>query len=130
MKFREDFVTNSSSASYIICFARITDEEKARAILEEYCLTAFNSDEINRMCYWGGTIGADWAGAYIDVGDVISEYPDDHYILIEDYCDGIEHDYDDIEYLYDFDMQYAIDSITSENGFADIHIAEGEGRDG
>ena len=130
MKFRKDFVTNSSSSSYIVCFARVSNEEKARPIIEEYCLTAFGADEIRQMSYWSGTIGADWADAYVYVNDVISEHPDDKYILIEDYCDAIEHDYDDVEYFYDFGMQYAIDDITEENGFSNIEVSVGEGRNG
>ena len=35
MKFRNSFVTNSSSSSYIICFARIADEEKAQKIIDK-----------------------------------------------------------------------------------------------
>ena len=130
MKFREDFVTNSSSSSYIVCFARIADEEKAKPILEEHCLTAFSAYDIRKMSSWGGTIGADWADAYVFVDDVISEHPDDKYILIEDYDDAIEHDYDDVEYFYNFRMQYAIDNITEGNGFSNIAVSVGEGRNG
>lgn len=36
MKFRKDFVTNSSSSSFICCFARIADPEKAQAILDKH----------------------------------------------------------------------------------------------
>ena len=36
MKFRKDFVTNSSSSSFICCFARIADPEKAQAVLDKH----------------------------------------------------------------------------------------------
>ena len=36
MKIRSDFVTNSSSSSFICCFARIADPIKAQAILEKH----------------------------------------------------------------------------------------------
>ena len=35
-----------------------------------------------------------------------------------------------IEYDYDFAINDAIEDITEENGFANIEVAEGEGRNG
>lgn len=131
MKFRQDYVTNSSSASYIICFARIADEEKAQKIIEKYKLNVLNSGDVYNEIGWGGWLGVDWADAYIPgVDDIINEHPNDQYIIIEDTCDGHEIDYDEVEYFYDFAMNDAINDITEANGFADIGVAEGEGRDG
>jgi hypothetical protein len=135
MKFRQDYVTNSSSASYIICFARVADKEKAQKIIDTYHLDAIgvvcDADYVEREMTWGGWLGADWAGAYISgVDDIINEHPDDQYIIIEDTCDGHEIDYDEVEYFYDFVMNDAINDITEANGFADIGVAEGEGRNG
>ena len=131
MKFRQDFVTNSSSASYIICFARIADEEKAQKVIKEYNLRVLSAEDVDNEAGWGGWLGADWAGAYIGgVNEILEAHPDDSYIIIEDYLDADEIDYDEVEYYYDFVMNDAIDSITEENGFADIDVAEGEGRNG
>ena len=133
MKFRKDFVTNSSSSSYIICFARIVDEEKAKAIIEKHNLDSnvFDKDGVNRERHWG-KLGADWAGATIwGVDKILENHPDDKYIIIEDWLDAYWDDEteEDIFY-YDFDMNNAISDITKENGFADIDVAEGEGRNG
>jgi hypothetical protein len=132
MKIRTDFVTNSSSSSYIICFARIADEEKAKKIIEKHNLIVFDIDGVNHKRRWSGCLGADWCGAIIyGVDDVFSEHPDDKYIIIEDSNDAYwDNEADDYIYDYDFDMNGAIDEITEANGFADIQCAEGEGRDG
>jgi len=131
LKIRTDFVTNSSSSSYIICFARIADEEKAKKIIEKHNLRVFDADGVNGE-KWHGDLGADWCSAYIYcVDDVLSKHPDDKYIIIEDYLDA---DWDDESeediFYYDFYMNNAIDEITEENGFADKEVAEGEGRNG
>ncbi len=130
MKIRTDFVTNSSSSSYIICFARIADEEKAKKIVERYNLDVLSSSDVKHEMCWG-ELGADWAGATLWGTDKILEaHPDDKYIIIEDSNDAdYDEDYEPI-YDYDFAMNDAIDEITEENGFADIDCAEGEGRDG
>jgi hypothetical protein len=133
MKIRTDYVTNSSSSSYIICFARIADEEKANKIIKKHKLNVFDANGVNQEKNWYGDLGADYCGAIIyGVDGVLAAHPDDKYIIIED---SNEADYDednDYEpvYDYDFSMNVAIDEITEENGFADIECAEGEGRDG
>ena len=130
MKFRQDFVTNSSSASYIICFARVADMNKAKPIIEEYDINLLDIDDVKHEMRWG-ELGADWAGACLYGTDKILEaHPDDKYIIIEDYNDAYYDDDGYLEYDYSFAMNAAIDEITKNNGFADIDVAEGEGRNG
>lgn len=131
MKIRTDFVTNSSSSSYIICFARIADEEKAKAIINKHDISVLSVEDVRKEMRWG-ELGADWAGACIWGADsILKEHPDDKYIIIEDYLDADwdEEAWEDIFY-YDFDANDTIADITEENGFVDIEVAEGEGRNG
>ena len=132
MKIRVDFVTNSSSSSYIICFARIADEEKANKIISKYNLKVFDADGVNGEKNWLGELGASWCEAVIyGVDKVLEKYPNDRYIIIQD-SNEASYDEDDWEPIYDdcFEMDDAINEITEENGFADIDSAYGEGRDG
>lgn len=136
MKIRTDYVTNSSSSSYIICFARIADEERAAKIIEKHNLDVFDVNGVNAEKNWCGELGADWCSAIIwNADEILASHPDDKYIIIEDSNDAIEYwdeeeDYYYIGYDYDYVMDDAIAEITEENGFANIEIAEGEGRNG
>lgn len=135
MKIRTDFVTNSSSSSYIICFARIADEEKAKVIINKHDIAVLSVEDVRHEMHCG-ELGADWAGACIwDADRILKEHPDDKYIILEDWNDayeGWDEEADDyyIDYDYNFEVDNAIADITEENGFADIEVAEGEGRNG
>lgn len=132
MKIRTDFVTNSSSSSFIICFARISDLDKASKILEKFNIQedVYTDDEVREKMHWG-TLGADWAGAEIfGVEETLDEYPNDKYLVLSE-C--LEAEYDDDgypTYSHDFELNNVIPSITEENGFTHVDVAEGEGRDG
>lgn len=135
MKFRQDFVTNSSSASYIICFARIADMEKAKPIIDKYNIDILDYADVKHEMRWG-ELGAEWAGACIWGADkIIEAHPNDKYIIIEECNDAYtkyDEEYDEYMPVYDycFSVNEAIESIKTENGFADIDVAEGEGRNG
>lgn len=131
MKIRCGFVTNSSSSSYIICFARIKDEEKAQKIIDKYDLDTFDAKGVkDEMRY--GELGADWAGAIIwGTDEILEAHPDDKYVIIEDWLDA-DYDEDSCEPIYDYDFEAnaAIEEITEANGFVNIEVSEGEGRNG
>lgn len=135
MKKRVDFVTNSSSASYIICFARVADEEKASKIIEkhklEYGEEVLNADGVEEKKGWSGILGADWCGAEIwEASEIVANNPDATFIVVSEKNDARYSEYGDPIYDYDFLIDKVIADLTEENGFADVHIATGEGRDG
>ena len=140
MKVRLSHITNSSSSSYIVCFARIVDEEKAKNILDKYkedieIYTAQEAlDEINNTRSWHRWLDVDWAGIYATPEKEYIESHMDSRFIVHEHCEDLYEDEDgecdyDVDY-YDFWHTDVIDQITEENGFADIDVQYGAGRNG
>lgn len=135
MKIRLDFVTNSSSSSYICSFAKIENEELAKKIIDEFGLRIVSGEEILADA-WGEYEGAEFAGVYIDLANVKR---DSMYIYYEDFK-GNDSDFWVEEggyYNYDIDYDFfsistrnTIEAINEKNGFSEIQSGYGAGRNG
>lgn len=138
MKKRTDFVTNSSSSSFICCFARVADKKKAQAILDKHNgkIEIYSAEEVLAELSgsrWSKWLEYDWAGVDVTPDEkYIRQHMDDNFIVITDSEEIFEDEdgYTDyyVEYS-DFDTE-AIDDITEENGFAEIECQYGAGRNG
>lgn len=138
-------MTNSSSSSYIVCFARVADEEKAKPVLEKYSarIGVMTAEEVldaieNEGGYFNSWLDCDWAGVYgmTPKAEYIKEHMDSRFVVVEGCDDIFEDEYGDTCYYveYDeFDPYYTdpIDAIFAEgSGFAECTCQCGAGRNG
>lgn len=141
MKIRKDFVTNSSSSSFICCFARIVDSEKAAEVLSNHKnkIEVYTADEVLselNESKWSKWLEWDWAS--IDATpsrEYIESHMDDSFVVVTEYQDLEEDEDGEVNYYVDYsdfskNTTDAIDAINETNGFAEIDIQYGAGRNG
>lgn len=130
MKIRTDFVTNSSSSSFIVCFAHISDREKAQSVIDKYNLQTYSAEEVREeYSYWGNYIGNNFAAVYPD--NVLKKYPNDSFIVIWDSNEAwYDDEEDDYIYDYSFSCNEIIDELLENDGFSNVMVDEGEGFNG
>lgn len=142
MRIRLGFVSNSSSSSFICCYATVTDIDKAKKYLKEMkdieaeILTT--EEALARKESWN-EFGADWAGVWCE--PKIEEDKDYHYLIFES-CGGAgdsDHDFMEDDWCCDYDVDYSdfekfethfIDGVCKDNGFINIEVGYGAGRNG
>ena len=145
MKIRTGFVSNSSSSSFIICYALITDEAKAREALTKISdvniYTEAQLEDAIKNSRWSSPLECDWAGVSVSMNKTGN--PEQLHVIFKsyggagsddsDFCNGYDDCFDmnyDVDYS-DFCESKIIDRVfTVENGFDDVEVSYGAGRNG
>lgn len=141
MKVTKGFISNSSSSSFICCYALITDIEKAKAYIEgNYDSEILSHDKVIKRSKSWCSFGADWAGVYCEPS--LTGDSNDSYLIYESFGGAGDSDsdfYEDGWADYDVDFsdfeeeeQIFINGVTEDNGFSskNIQIGYGAGRHG
>jgi len=151
MKIRSGFVSNSSSSSFLVVFAKVANEKVQEitskySVLSDFWITNGKKliEHFERNSDVSGTdivIDCDWAGVYhtTPIKDI---EPESMYVFFEYYGNEGDHafmdgGYDWGEYIYDIDLDFFDDEIQTlyrdvqrENGFEQIFKRYGAGRNG
>lgn len=139
MKIRTDFITNSSSSSFIAVFAKIADKEKAQPIIDKHGYDTYTGEEllkeIKNSNRWSKLFEWDWAGVDVTpTEEYLQKNITSEFIF---YSDSEDIDESDGEPNYDInyddfssDTIEAIDAVDKANGFTDIDCDYVAGRNG
>lgn len=136
MKYRNNFITNSSSSSFIGVFAKITDKEKAEEILKKHNLFSYVKSYQQIQAKDDDDFCVDWAGVNLldEPLNIILKHSswDDFFILWTHYADYYkDEDYDDCdESDFSSETRDIFNDISEENGFKICGAGYGAGYNG
>lgn len=142
MKVRNGFITNSSSSSYVIVFAKVTDSEKANDFIKKFNLEKYIYSKETISKFPKEEFEIEWSGISLlddfNIKTLLNESEwNDLFILwktFEDYyCidSSGDIDYDDFD-LQDLSLkaQNIYNGISENNGFKIIAESYGAGYNG
>ena len=141
MKYSKDFITNSSSSSFIGVFAQITDLEKAKKVIDKYDLHngICNTNSLKWYDEYKISFNHDFCDVDLLDGKDITEIQEtsnwfDLFLEWHSYNDWYDSDFRDYEDcdLSDFSEREIeiFNSICKENGFEIIGSGYGAGYNG